>query len=63
MSSVSIPRFAGKLWTAMSRGIMSGSEGSSTRTASQDRQAHGKKPPIYEKIPELKELGRYLASS
>ena len=33
------------------------------RTASQDRQAHGKKPPIYEKIPELKELGRYLVPS
>jgi hypothetical protein len=31
------------------------------RTASQDRLAHGKKPPIYEKIPDLKELGRYLA--
>jgi hypothetical protein len=33
------------------------------RTASQDRQAHGKKPPIYEKIPELKELGRYPVPS
>jgi hypothetical protein len=33
------------------------------KTASLDKQAHEKKSPIYEKIPELKELGRYLVSS
>jgi len=32
-------------------------------TTSQDRQMHDKKPPIYEQIPELKELGRYLIPS
>ena len=30
------------------------------KTAGLDRQAHEKKPPVYEKIPELKELGRLL---
>jgi hypothetical protein len=30
---------------------------------SQDSQMHGKKPPIYKQIPELKELGRYLIPS
>ncbi len=33
------------------------------KTTSLDRQAHEKKPPVYEKIPELKELGRYLVVS
>jgi hypothetical protein len=33
------------------------------KTAGLDKQAHEKKSPIYEKIPELKELGRYLVSS
>jgi hypothetical protein len=33
------------------------------KTASLDRQLHDKKPPVYEKIPELKELGRYLVVS
>ncbi len=33
------------------------------RTATLDRQAHEKKPPVYERIPELKELGRYLVTS
>jgi hypothetical protein len=33
------------------------------KTASLDKLAHEKKSPIYEKIPELKELGRYLVSS
>ena len=30
------------------------------KTTDLDRQAHEKKSPVYEKIPELKELGRYL---
>ncbi len=33
------------------------------KTASLDRQAHDRKPATFEKIPELKELGRYLISS
>lgn len=33
------------------------------KTTSLDREAHGKKPPVYDKIPELKELGRFLISS
>jgi len=32
------------------------------KTASLDKQAHEKKTPVYEKIPELKELGHYLVS-
>lgn len=33
------------------------------KTANLDKQAHEKKSPIYERIPELKELGRYLVAS
>jgi hypothetical protein len=33
------------------------------KTTGLDRQAHGSKPPLYEKIPELKEIGRYLVVS
>ncbi len=31
------------------------------KTADLDRQEHGRKQPLYEKIPELKDIGRYLA--
>jgi hypothetical protein len=30
------------------------------KTTGLDRQAHGSKPPLYEKIPELKDIGRWL---
>ena len=33
------------------------------RTTSLDREAHEKKRPVYERIPELKEIGRYLVNS
>jgi hypothetical protein len=33
------------------------------KATSLDRIAHEKKQPIYEKIPELKEIGRYLVTS
>jgi hypothetical protein len=33
------------------------------KTTHLDKLAHGKKPPVFDKIPELKELGRYLVSS
>lgn len=33
------------------------------KTAALDRQAAGKRRPVYERITELKELGRYLVSS
>jgi hypothetical protein len=33
------------------------------KTTNLDRQAHGSKPPTYEKIPELKDIGRYLVVS
>jgi hypothetical protein len=33
------------------------------KTTNLDKQAHDRKPPVFEKIPELKELGRYLISS
>ncbi len=32
------------------------------KTVAMDKQAHEKKTPIYERIPELKELGRYLVT-
>lgn len=33
------------------------------RTTSLDREAHEKKRPVYERIPELKEIGRYLVNT
>jgi hypothetical protein len=33
------------------------------KTTHLDKQAHEKKMPVYDRIPELKELGRYLVSS
>ncbi len=33
------------------------------KTTQLDKQAHEKKTPVYEKIPDLKELGHYLVSS
>jgi hypothetical protein len=33
------------------------------KTVELDKQTHQKKSPVFEKIPELKELGRYLVSS
>ncbi len=33
------------------------------KTASLDRDAHEKTRPVYEKIPELKEIGRFLISA
>jgi len=33
------------------------------KTTSLDKAAHEKKKPIYEKIPELKDIGRYLVTS
>jgi hypothetical protein len=33
------------------------------KTTALDRAAHEKKRPVYERIPELKELGRYLVTS
>ena len=33
------------------------------KTTSIDRAAHEKKRPVYERIPELKDLGRYLVTT
>ncbi len=32
------------------------------KTTNLDRQVHGSKPPLYEKITELKQIGRYLVT-
>jgi hypothetical protein len=33
------------------------------KTTSLDREAHDKKRPVYERIPELKDIGRFLVNS
>ena len=33
------------------------------KTTSLDRDAHEKKRPVYERIPELKDIGRFLVNA